>query len=61
MTEQEVAELARDNGLHFFPPTLFVDLCIFANAVERHAKDKERQRILTLIEQGLDQLKGEWK
>lgn len=61
MTNEEVAELARDNGMHFFPPSLFPELCIFAHAVEKYAKDKERQRILTLVEQGLDQLKGEWK
>lgn len=60
MSEMEVAEIARDNGMHFFPPTLFPDLCAFANAVEMRAKDKERKRIISMVEHGLDQLKGEW-
>ena len=61
MSELEVAEIARDNGLHFFPPALFPELCIFANAVEKVTRAKERQRIITMVEEGLDQLKGEWK
>lgn len=60
MSELDVAKLARESGLHWWPPTLWVDLCKFADAVEKHTRDQTRQQLKAHIYEGVKQLEAAW-